>query len=498
MLIQCNDSEPLLIRNGNSPWNYNTNPLVICLACIEKATAGEAIDRFAQCSKLLLRAGADPTMYMDFSHADPRETEKYFLHQLPPPILCLDSMVGICIHTHYETPLTTLKDLLQTIISEGGAFIQWRHQELGHSVSHQHLFKSTLSYLEKFSAMIYMGFGTHPTFKNHRGRNVFESVFDFAPILDEGIDLQIAGILLPYMIDSSARASNSYTIFARDYDGYNIFERVVAKRSKRSSILNDSLDTEEDASVCSSGLEDDDDSYGSYRQDLLYCVLLRSGLYASYDLPPLPVGPTFTSGYTPQHYRALLYLKSWDMKADPSILEHPLLIQDPLCEEERICAPAFCDWKIFDLSMMESRLDSATFVEELYDSDSEDEGLDRVVTEYSRDSDSEWPENPATDDPEDPRNEWSEESVQGGTEFGLESRGPEYGESLEEEAEEKTREEEEEKVEREVEEEAEEDGQEETEVEAQGEVEEETEEEVKVMLGASEANEVFGWHERFL
>lgn len=143
--------------------------------------------------------------------------------------------------------------------------------------------------------------------------------------------------------------------------------------------------------------------HGSYQQDLWYCVLFRSGQYSRHDVPPLPAGPTFTQDYTPQHYRALLYLHSWDMKADPTIFDHPLLSQDPLCDEEREKSPAFREWNISDLSMMEHRMEFATFGGRIREVSSKDESSEGSSEEDTSDLD-----HSAEDDLSQAGGEWSD------------------------------------------------------------------------------------------
>lgn len=96
--------------------------------------------------------------------------------------------------------------------------------------------------------------------------------------------------------------------------------------------------------------------HGSYQQDLWYCALYRSGLYSSYDIRPPRSRPTFTPAYTPQHYRALLYLDSWDMEEELPALDSVLLNQTPLSDDIKERAPAFEQWDSSHFSMMERRL----------------------------------------------------------------------------------------------------------------------------------------------
>jgi hypothetical protein len=71
--------------------------------------------------------------------------------------------------------------------------------------------------------------------------------------------------------------------------------------------------------------------YGSYRKDLWHCVRKRLG-FEDHGEPPLP-SRQWTFQYTPEYYRALLYLASWDQQDFRSQME--LLDEtDPLDKEE--------------------------------------------------------------------------------------------------------------------------------------------------------------------
>lgn len=51
--------------------------------------------------------------------------------------------------------------------------------------------------------------------------------------------------------------------------------------------------------------------YGSYRQDLWYCALMRSKPEISHKIAPFTRVARYTSHYTPYHYVALRYLDDW-------------------------------------------------------------------------------------------------------------------------------------------------------------------------------------------
>lgn len=108
--------------------------------------------------------------------------------------------------------------------------------------------------------------------------------------------------------------------------------------------------------------------YGSYRNDLWYCALYRSGLSLRYDIPPPPPRPLFDSSYTIEHYRALLYLDIWNFEdrhefsADSSLTK-----ADKHSQQEKETTPGFREWKTSDLQMMEKRMSEAVHVPDGYD-----------------------------------------------------------------------------------------------------------------------------------
>jgi hypothetical protein len=124
-----------------------------------------------------------------------------------------------------------------------------------------------------------------------------------------------------------------HDVFARDLDGYSIFDSVMAQNWNITP------------------------SWGSYQQDLWYCAIYRSGLSSRIDIPPPPSRPIFAKKYKPDDYRALLYLDTWNfgLKHERS-LDYPLVHQYPLSQQQREQAPAFCQWNAADLQMMEERV----------------------------------------------------------------------------------------------------------------------------------------------
>ena len=73
--------------------------------------------------------------------------------------------------------------------------------------------------------------------------------------------------------------------------------------------------------------------FGSYRQDLWYCALKRSGLGARYDMAPCARIARYTPYYTPKHYLALCHLDSWNCDDFDGQVNHLLLLH-PMTEEE--------------------------------------------------------------------------------------------------------------------------------------------------------------------
>lgn len=114
-------------------------------------------------------------------------------------------------------------------------------------------------------------------------------------------------------------------------------------------------------------------STGSYQYDLWYCALYRSRLASRLKIPPPFRHTVFAENYELRHYCALLYLDSWDYMP-PFKRNHPMPNHFPLSEEERKQVPAFHQWHLPDLLMMEERA--------LYGSCRDDRGC-ISVDEYS-------------------------------------------------------------------------------------------------------------------
>lgn len=101
-------------------------------------------------------------------------------------------------------------------------------------------------------------------------------------------------------------------IYATDHQGVDIFSYVNEEKEWAVDITHD----------C-----------GSYRQDLWYCALKRSGLDARYDIAPCARIARYTPDYTPLHYLALSHLDFWTVD-DPEVQLDRLLLEHPMTEEE--------------------------------------------------------------------------------------------------------------------------------------------------------------------
>jgi hypothetical protein len=235
------------------------------------------------------------------------------------------------------------------------------------------------------TALLDRGFGADFVTVDRRGWNTLFHLVLCAEAPDSGEELEAVRVLLPVF-------GNVLTV---DRDGHTLFDRIGHERPALP-------DSELDLSTYSESFR----HYGSYQQDLLYCAILRNGPASLHDLPPLPAGPRFNWSYTPQHYRALLYLQTWDEEADPTVLTHPLLNKDRLLDGERERAPAFREWKISDLLMMERRLEHATFAGRVQECSSSDEGTDTSASDESDDLDSNRSVHLAEGDSEESEGGW--------------------------------------------------------------------------------------------
>jgi len=125
-------------------------------------------------------------------------------------------------------------------------------------------------------------------------------------------------------------------IFARDVKGRSIFDIVVNDETGR------------------------DDCYGSYRQDLWYCALYRSGLAQRSNIPlPPPGSLKLDTYYRPALYRTLLYLDTWNfpLRFDKTCVPNYCSVdKNALSLQERQAAPGLREWNPSDLVMMEERI----------------------------------------------------------------------------------------------------------------------------------------------
>lgn len=121
---------------------------------------------------------------------------------------------------------------------------------------------------------------------------------------------------------------------------------------------------------------------GSYKEDLWYCALYRSELALRVEIPPPLVPPVFNSRYTVQHYRALLYFDTWDIRCWHRHLRYlPLLNGDAIGHREQEGALSLGEWVPLHLLMMEERVGRA-----IYEADDDD---DEETEEDDDDEDSE-------------------------------------------------------------------------------------------------------------
>ena len=179
-------------------------------------------------------------------------------------------------------------------------------------------------------------------------------------------------------------------IFARDNFGMNIFGEVRHYRHRHEG------------------------RKGSYREDLWYCALYRSRLPLTLNIPAPPMPPLFTSEYQSQHYRALLYLDTWDFQ-DRVWCERtlPLLNSYTFSQVERQTCPAFGQWNPSDLLMMEERMSRAFHLNDDSDSDSEDDdgnASEEDGDEENGDEDDGNELSSARGPPNDSSDEWETES----------------------------------------------------------------------------------------
>jgi hypothetical protein len=229
-----------------------------------------------------------------------------------------------CCQQRLLTRLVDRKEFFDLLLREGSTFIHLRDlQENGRSLWLQSCRRQCSQHTPAMlQALIAAGVNVEETDRN--GWNcLFQRVLgSVSP--EHSYDLEALRFLLTVFDD----------LFARDTKGMSIFE-----------IVND----ERELLVRSDG---DDDSFGSYRQDLWYCALYRSELQVHFDLPPPSRNPRFTLRYTSQHYRALMDLTHW---ASDSSWEHSRPDEHSLSIEEACRAPVNAEWNASRLLMMQRR-----------------------------------------------------------------------------------------------------------------------------------------------
>jgi hypothetical protein len=231
-----------------------------------------------------------------------------------------------CCQQRLLTRLINRKEFFDLLLREGSTFIDLRNlQENGRSLWLQSCRRECSQHTPAIlQALITAGVNVEETDGN--GWNcLFQRVLgSVSP--EHSYDLGALRFLLTVFDD----------VFARDTQGMSIFE-----------IVND----ERELLVRSDG---DDDSCGSYRQDLWYCALYRSKLQVRFDLPPPSRKPRFTLRYTPQHYRALVDLTYW---TGDSAWRHSQPDEHSLSAEEPDRAPVNAEWDASRLLMMQRRAD---------------------------------------------------------------------------------------------------------------------------------------------
>jgi hypothetical protein len=210
-------------------------------------------------------------------------------------------------------------------------------------------------------------------------RILIEAGADVAEVDDRGCNCLFICVLKARIPDSSAEFSALRflltvfdDIFAREHTGWSLFDYMVYHE----------LDSGES---------------GSYRRDLWYCALYRSKLCRRFSIPPPPLRIRFTSTYTICHYRALLYLNSWNflyrLPNHQKFQNHYLVNQPSLTAGERKQAPGYHEWNAADLLMMEQRgsvanSSSGIYVEEMLSAEGSSRGSsDEWETESASDED---------------------------------------------------------------------------------------------------------------
>jgi hypothetical protein len=159
-------------------------------------------------------------------------------------------------------------------------------------------------------------------------------------------------------------------IYARDIDGFSIFNLLYFS-----------------AHVWPEEL-------GSYKEDLWYCALYRTGLAQRFGIDPPPSPPVFTSEYTVDNYFALLCLDVWDFgPRNQHTADCPWLHVESLPWREGQSAFSLREWDSSDLLMMKKRIDTAVFVTDDDEHDNENDDHQNelpAAQDVLHDSSDEW------------------------------------------------------------------------------------------------------------
>jgi hypothetical protein len=190
--------------------------------------------------------------------------------------------------------LTTTKACVDLILNEGRHFIVWQDLRV----------KDTSFWLwacQDGSPLMLrklLNAGCDPTETDSNGHNgLFAHILQsrsYTWTAQTSLNFEVVKLLLEHGVDPDARDSTGRTVTDHlDNDATNI--------------------------------------HGSYRQDLWYCVRKRLGFKVQSE--PSLQSRRWRFRYTPEHYRALLYLESWDLQNFESQMEL-LEMRHPLNEDE--------------------------------------------------------------------------------------------------------------------------------------------------------------------
>jgi hypothetical protein len=209
------------------------------------------------------------------------------------------------------------------ILREGSAFIDLYHLQDGDMSIWRHACQQPFRISTPKVLQLLIEAGVDVAEVDEAGRNCLFNCVLMADYPYQSTEFGVLRFLLTVFND----------IHARDIDGATIFDHVMVQ-NRRTIPPN-----------------------GSYRQDLWYCAIYRSGLSSLIDIPPPPSRPVFGGRYKLEEYRALLYLDTWNLRWEHRrSMNYPLVHQYPLSQQQREEAPAFHQWNAADLRMMEERV----------------------------------------------------------------------------------------------------------------------------------------------